>query len=160
MTRSPHRLPARGAALSAAVTVGVMLLAGCSSTSVACAASAWNDSVEIRLSGSATAVDRVTEVRLCEDDVCSRLQGDPSGAPADGEPDERSRWVAIPSSDGRTWTISVSMDDPEDVRITGSAADGAILDSAEEELEWTRVYPDSPCDGPHVTDPVELRVEG
>lgn len=160
MTRAPHRLPARGALLSAAVTVGVMLLAGCSSTSVACAASAWNDSVEIRLSGSAAAVDRVTEVRLCEDDVCSRLQGDPPAATADGEPDERSRWVAIPSSDGTTWTISVSMDDPERVTLTASAADESLLGSTEQELGWTRVHPDSPCDGPHVTDPVELRVEG
>jgi hypothetical protein len=102
----------------------------------------------------------VTEVRLCEDDVCSRLQDDPAGAPADGEPEERSPWVAIPSPDGTSWAISVSMDDPERVRITASAADGSILGSADEELEWTRVHPGSPCDGPHVTDRVELRVGG
>ncbi|MBP2456507.1 hypothetical protein ABID70_002030 [Clavibacter michiganensis] len=147
--------------LSALLLLGTTaaLATGCASSGNACPAIAWANQAEIRLTGSAQAVERVAWVELCDDSACSRSAEDPRDPDADGRLPMDLTYEAVRSSPD-VWTMQLVMSAPDAVALTAYAADASVLATADVDLEWTRVGGDAQCGGPGEADPVDLPIPG
>ncbi|MBM7387276.1 hypothetical protein JOE37_000270 [Clavibacter michiganensis] len=135
------------------------LATGCASSGVACPAIAWANQAEVRLTGSAQAVERVAWVELCDDSACSRSAEDPRDPDADDRLPMDLTYEAVRSSPD-VWTMQLVMSAPDAVVLTAYAADASVLATAEADLEWTRVGGSAQCGGPGEADPVDLPIPG
>lgn len=147
--------------LSALLLLGTTtaLATGCASSGVACPAIAWANQAEVRLTGSARAVERVAWVELCDDSACSRSAEDPRDPDADDRLPMDLTYEAVRSSLD-VWTMQLVMSAPDAVTLTAYAADASVLAVADADLEWTRVGGSAQCGGPGVADPVDLPIPG
>ena len=155
---------------------------GCSdSVPRACPALAWFNSLTVFLDG---AVEKVSQVELCADDVCSVRADGPASfpvtsvspgavpapeatlplSPATTLPVPRAPGTSSPASspftvsrvDDRTWTASLLMRSPKTVTVTAYGPDGSVLARRNVEPGWTRVGGSEACGGPVTAGPVRL----
>lgn len=142
-------------------TVLVVSLAGCSSPfERACPAVGWINTVEVRLDGTPSAIDRVAWVELCDDAGCSTSDAPQAAPAASPAPDpEPPYYHASPVGPAR-WSVNVMMATPENVTVSAYAIDSSVLGEASVPLAWTRIGGSEECGGPGTAGPVELLIAG
>ena len=166
-------MKAAAARLAAALLLA-LATAGCSgSVPNVCPAIGWFNSLTVSLEG---AVEQVSVVEFCAEDVCSVRADGPvrvpetsvspgavpapattlaaTAAPAPSRPSYSPFTVA--RVDDRTWKVSLMMRSPKTVTIRAYSADGSVLAQREVELHWTRVGGTEACGGPETAGPVRL----
>lgn len=136
-------------------------MAGCSSPfERACPAVAWINTIEVRLDGTPSAIDRVAWVVLCDEAGCSTSDAQQAAQPESPEPDpEPPYYQARPAGPAR-WAVTVMMAAPENVTVSAYAIDSTLLGEASTPLSWTRVGGSDECGGPGSAGPVELPIAG
>lgn len=168
------RMRAAGAVGVAVVAVAGLMLVGCAPTGHSCPAIGWTNTVAVQLEGDDAALDRVVEVRLCDDVGCSTpLLSTPPPlepitplssvplSPVPGEPsaeaDHAPSYTAYAA--GRdSWKVDLGMSSPGSVQLIAFDADGVPLGEAPATLRWVRVGGTAECGGPMQADAVELPV--
>ncbi len=161
--------------------------AGCSGQApIACPAIAWFNSLTVSLDG---AVENVSRVEFCAEDVCSVRADGPvrvpetlvspgpvpppvatlPDVPTPGAPGPAPSGIApsappyspftVARVDERTWKVSLMMRAPKTATITAYSADGSVLARRDVELGWTRVGGSEACGGPGTAGPVRLVIQ-
>ena len=172
-----------GPARLAVALLLALATAGCSGQApIACPAIAWFNSLTVSLDG---AVENVSRVEFCAEDVCSVRRRWPGPRPrtlvspgpvpppvatlpdvpppaAPGRPRPacpvRAALQPLHGVPGRRPDLEGQPDDagPEDTTITAYSADGSVLARRDVELGWTRVGGSEACGGPGTAGPVRL----
>lgn len=163
-----------GPARLAVALLLALATAGCSGEApIACPAIAWSNSLTVSLDG---AVENVSRVEFCAEDVCSvRADGpvrvpetvvSPGSVPppattlpltpAPGPSAPPYSPFTVSRADDRTWTVNLLMQAPKTATITAYSADGGVLARRDVELGWTRVGGSEACGGPGTAGPVRL----
>ena len=169
-----------GPARLAAALLLALATAGCAGEApIACPAIAWFNSLTVSLDG---AVEKVSRVEFCAEDVCSvradgparvpetlvspgsvpppsaTLPDSTAGAPGPDKSAPPYSPFTVARVDDRTWKVSLMMRSPTTATITAYAADGGVLAQREVELGWTRVDGSEACGGPATAGPVRLLI--